>query len=157
MQQIIVPPQALIDEQTFLKWSDYIVNKLFRRKGDLKYDFYKDDVEKIKIIDAISLYVNLIYHDNFTEVKFLDKNRKLACDPSEVIGMTCLIIRSYYKITVVQLGKLVNMHHSTVLYHIKKHKGRMTIPTYRKKHKQLLKLLSYERLIPETQDEEYYP
>lgn len=153
MDKIIIPPEALEDRETFRNWYIRICQQIFPNQNGsehiFKFKLTGEDQEKLKLIERIMQYTNLIYNGDFSLIPYKNKRRKLNCKYSDVLGITIYILRNYYEITTTQLGKLLNMNHSSITYHAIKHSNLIPFePEHKKKYIKLVTLLEYEKIIP---------
>lgn len=155
MSQINIPLEALKDEETFRYWYARISQQLFpvSSKHHLKNmtnEIYDKRLEKV---ECIMKYVNMMYNKEFVLIPYRQKKRKLKCKYADIMGTTIYIIRANFNITVVELGKLLNISHTTVSYYIKKHAGLIKIdPKYKEKYLKLVRILEDEKIIPITKN-----
>lgn len=153
MQQIIIPLEAIKDAEAFRTWYIAMRQKLFymENKQEIitKFKLIGEKLEQVKVIEEIMRYVNLVYHDDFSLIPYRNKNRKLNCKYADILGIAVHVIKKYYQITVAELGKLLNMNHSTVSYHILKHARLIPFePEHTKNYFKLLIILEHEKIIP---------
>lgn len=156
MDKIIIPPEALKDRETFRTWYIRVCQQLFPNRNSeefvVKFKLTGEELEQVKLIEEIMRYANLIYHGDFSVIPYKNKRRKLNCKYSDILGIAIYVMKNYYDITVVRLGKLLNMNHSSITYHVLKHKKLIPFePDHQKKYLKLITLLEYEKIIPITE------
>lgn len=153
MQEITVPVEALESPEAFSIWYNIMNHRLFGPIGSRlkKIEFEKEHIAKLTVIDDILKYANLVFYNSFTPVNYRQKNKKLNAKRSDLVTATIGVITTVYEIRVTELGKIMGLHHSSVIHHKKKNQGFLLMPKYKKQFENLLKILENEGVIPAPQ------
>lgn len=150
MTKIFVPQEALESPETFMDWYQRMSLQIFAgtNANSRQKIFTEDDTYALKIVEQVMKYANLIYNNDFSVIPYREKNKKLACGYSDIMSVTISIIMNNYVTSLVRLGHIIGLNHSTVIHHIKKHKGNLLYLDYKSKYCELLIMLQNEGYIP---------
>lgn len=153
---ICVPKAALRNHLTFKDWYNRISYNLFQfGQKPHRFDVEMNSEEKLEFIENIMKYVNLVYHGSFHLIDYKTKNKKWSCAKTDVAAITCIIILDNFNITYTELGKYFGLHHSTVVYYVKRHSNYCMSSDYRNKYFKLINTLQHEGIIPTTEGQRY--
>lgn len=160
MNQIYVPEAALRSHLTFKEWYERVAYQLFEDAIDHqnRFDISKlDRGQRVDLIERIMRHANNIFFDNPELIDYKTKNRKWNCRKTDITSTTCVILLSNFKITYKALGELIGLHHTTVIYYVKRHAAYCVSSDYRTKYLKLLTQLQYERIIPIIKNSGHQP
>lgn len=149
MENISVPVAALRNQYTFQDWYERMAYQLFHT-GDNppRFEISHSEEEKIKALERILVCINYVYNDSADLIDYKNKKRKHNCSKINVISTAAMIILSYWKITYKELGKLLGVHHTTIVYYLHRHSGSCKSRDYKEKYFKVINLLEHEKTIP---------
>lgn len=135
---LIVPPDSLLSPKTFREWFKLTHDQLFG----------KPEVS-IELIESMLATANGVFNNQPYIPLYKEKNRKVSSKLGDVFCVTIEIIMSKFEITYSQLGKIIGLHHATLIYYRKRHEGHSTTnKKYYQNYQKTIKLLEDERVIP---------
>lgn len=124
MSYLIIPECALESSDAFKDWFTKTHAQLFGHsllsKGPRHKFPENDPAEAKKLVDHVIVKVNLVMFGAPVYPYTKPKNRKFACNITDVMSITAYIMLEQFDVKLVTLSKVLGVHHATTIYYRKK-------------------------------------
>lgn len=122
MGDIYIPEHAIKNEQVFKAYVMSLYGHLFKGKAlvECKDELPESLEDQVVLAERIMEVVNYYMHGKFEVPAYKRKNRKGNMAITDVTAVTSIILEHHYAVRIVQLGKILRVHHATIIYYRKK-------------------------------------